>query len=79
MKIHDIDDYNQNFNDMDLSNEIYETMKRDSKYLSVIFYIHTSGNLIVIEAPVMIGCLLLWLKVNLHRSFVCTVVHPQRI
>ena len=32
-EIHDIDDYNQNFNDMDLSNEIYETMKRDSKYL----------------------------------------------
>lgn len=29
----DIDDYNRNFNDTDLSNEIYESMKRDSKYL----------------------------------------------
>ena len=30
----DINDYNRNFNDTDLSNEIYETMKRDSKYLT---------------------------------------------
>lgn len=32
--LHNLNDYNSKFDDVDLSNEIYETMKRDSKYLS---------------------------------------------